>query len=251
MRSWRSCCPCRAARRRRPSATTRSISKSSCAARGTSRCRFSVTVTAIWCTSSSATARCSGAIRRWWSARRRCSSPTSSAPQLCDAALAIGRAVDYLNAGTVEFLQDADTGEFYFIEVNPRIQVEHTVTECVTGHRPGEGADPHRRRRAHRHARERRAAAGADPHQRARAAVPRHHRRPGEQLHSGLRRDHRVSQPGRLRHPARCGHRVLRRHHHALVRFAAGEGDGLVARRRRKPSRACIARCGSSASAAS
>jgi pyruvate carboxylase len=52
---------------------------------------------------------------------------------LCDAALKIGRAVNYVNAGTVEFLQDADTGEFYFIEVNPRIQVEHTVTEAVTG----------------------------------------------------------------------------------------------------------------------
>ena len=39
----------------------------------------------------------------------------------------------YLNAGTVEFLQDADTGKFYFIEVNPRVQVEHTVTEAVTG----------------------------------------------------------------------------------------------------------------------
>jgi pyruvate carboxylase len=53
--------------------------------------------------------------------------------QLCEAALAIGRAANYLNAGTVEFLQDADTGRFYFIEVNPRIQVEHTVTECATG----------------------------------------------------------------------------------------------------------------------
>ncbi|MBV6424973.1 MAG: 4-hydroxy-2-oxovalerate aldolase [Steroidobacteraceae bacterium] len=52
---------------------------------------------------------------------------------LCEAGLAIGRAVRYLNAGTVEFLQDADTGQFYFIEVNPRIQVEHTVTECATG----------------------------------------------------------------------------------------------------------------------
>ena len=52
---------------------------------------------------------------------------------LCEEALKIGRAVRYLNAGTVEFLQDADTGQFYFIEVNPRIQVEHTVTEAVTG----------------------------------------------------------------------------------------------------------------------
>src|SRR5258706_4902044 len=52
---------------------------------------------------------------------------------LCDAALSIGRAVGYRNAGTVEFLQDADSGEFYFIEVNPRIQVEHTVTEMITG----------------------------------------------------------------------------------------------------------------------
>jgi pyruvate carboxylase len=53
--------------------------------------------------------------------------------ELCAAALAIGRAAGYSNAGTVEFLQDADSGNFFFIEVNPRIQVEHTVTECVTG----------------------------------------------------------------------------------------------------------------------
>ncbi|HMD59267.1 MAG TPA: pyruvate carboxylase, partial [Steroidobacteraceae bacterium] len=52
---------------------------------------------------------------------------------LCEAALKIGRAANYCNAGTVEFLQDAESGRFYFIEVNPRIQVEHTVTECATG----------------------------------------------------------------------------------------------------------------------
>ena len=52
---------------------------------------------------------------------------------LCEAAMKIGRATDYVGAGTVEFLMDADTGAFYFIEVNPRIQVEHTVTEQVTG----------------------------------------------------------------------------------------------------------------------
>jgi pyruvate carboxylase len=52
---------------------------------------------------------------------------------LCAAALRIGRATEYVGAGTVEFLMDADSGKFYFIEVNPRIQVEHTVTEVVTG----------------------------------------------------------------------------------------------------------------------
>ena len=53
--------------------------------------------------------------------------------ELCDSALRIGKATNYVGAGTVEFLFDADTGKFYFIEVNPRIQVEHTVTEVVTG----------------------------------------------------------------------------------------------------------------------
>ena len=52
---------------------------------------------------------------------------------LTDAALKLGRAANYRGAGTVEFLMDADTDQFYFIEVNPRIQVEHTVTEQVTG----------------------------------------------------------------------------------------------------------------------
>ncbi len=52
---------------------------------------------------------------------------------ICDAAVKIGREVNYSNAGTVEFLVDSDTGKYYFIEVNPRIQVEHTVTEAVAG----------------------------------------------------------------------------------------------------------------------
>ena len=51
---------------------------------------------------------------------------------LCEAALRIGKATDYMGAGTVEFLIDEASGAFYFIEVNPRIQVEHTVTEMVT-----------------------------------------------------------------------------------------------------------------------
>jgi pyruvate carboxylase len=54
--------------------------------------------------------------------------------RLLDAALKVGRAAGLDNAGTVEFLLDVDAGDFSFIEVNPRIQVEHTVTEAVTGY---------------------------------------------------------------------------------------------------------------------
>ncbi len=53
--------------------------------------------------------------------------------EICELGLKICAHVGYQNAGTVEFLQDVDTGAFYFIEVNPRVQVEHTVTEEVTG----------------------------------------------------------------------------------------------------------------------
>jgi len=51
--------------------------------------------------------------------------------QMGEAAIAIARTVEYDNAGTVEFLLDQD-GHFYFMEMNPRIQVEHTVTEQIT-----------------------------------------------------------------------------------------------------------------------
>ncbi|WP_430493860.1 pyruvate carboxylase [Rossellomorea marisflavi] len=51
--------------------------------------------------------------------------------EICEAAVRLMKNVDYVNAGTVEFLV-AD-GRFYFIEVNPRVQVEHTITEMVTG----------------------------------------------------------------------------------------------------------------------
>jgi len=53
--------------------------------------------------------------------------------ELCDLGRRICAHVGYRCAGTVEFLMDMDSGAFYFIEVNPRVQVEHTVTEEVTG----------------------------------------------------------------------------------------------------------------------
>ncbi|MGH2317394.1 acetyl-CoA carboxylase biotin carboxylase subunit [Planococcus sp. SE5232] len=64
-------------------------------------------------------------------------SPSPHLPQdvrerLCEAALKAGRAVDYTNAGTVEFIVDPKN-EFYFLEMNTRLQVEHPVTEEVTG----------------------------------------------------------------------------------------------------------------------
>ena len=53
--------------------------------------------------------------------------------ELCDAAVNLAKGIGYNNAGTVEFLYDMDKNDWFFIEMNPRIQVEHTVTECVTG----------------------------------------------------------------------------------------------------------------------
>jgi pyruvate carboxylase len=51
--------------------------------------------------------------------------------RICDAAVDLSNKIDYVNAGTVEFLVSGE--EFFFIEVNPRVQVEHTITEMITG----------------------------------------------------------------------------------------------------------------------
>ena len=107
---------------------------------------------------------------------------------MCQAAVRLAKTAGYQNAGTVEFLYDVRDGAFYFIEVNPRIQVEHTVTEEVTsvdivktqlliagGATLAEAGVPEAEEIAAR-------AQGRD-------SVPRDHRRPGKRLCSRLRQD--------------------------------------------------------------
>ena len=59
--------------------------------------------------------------------------PATTRKAILDAAVQLGKLVNYRSAGTVEFIYDAALDAFYFLEVNTRLQVEHPVTECVTG----------------------------------------------------------------------------------------------------------------------
>ncbi len=68
-----------------------------------------------------------------WEEAPSCSLPSDVRDALCASAVALAKSVGYKGAGTVEYLYDEDAGAFYFIEVNTRIQVEHPVTEMITG----------------------------------------------------------------------------------------------------------------------
>ena len=92
------------------------------------------TRTATWCTSESASARSSAATRRWSRRAPRRPCPPELRERLGAAAAAFAQRAGYVGAGTAEFLVPADDPErFSFLEVNARLQVEHPVTEEVTG----------------------------------------------------------------------------------------------------------------------
>ncbi len=151
---------------------------------------------------------------------------------ICDAAVRLTREAGYSNAGTVEFLVDTETGGWYFIEVNPRIQVEHTVTEMVTGIDLvrcqiliAQGYSLHGTEIA------------LPPQDRiplygtVRLQVPRDHRRVRRITSCRIMaKDPHVSLPRRVRPAPGWWIGLWRSGHHPVLRFTACEGDRLGAR---------------------
>jgi pyruvate carboxylase len=144
--------------------------------------------------------------RRWSSAPRRRISTPMQRQEIGEARRRHRHAPATSAPARSSSCRTPTPGKFYFIEVNPRVQVEHTVTEEVTGIdivkaqiRIAGGA-------AHRRSGVRRAAPGREIAQRPRPPVPHHHRGSRAELHSRLRPHHRLPRRHRLRHPSRRRH---------------------------------------------
>ena len=178
--------------------------------------------------------------------------PVGLRERICTAAVRLASEARYQLAGTVEFLVDADTLEFFFIEVNPRVQVEHTVTEVVTGidivkaqirlaqgariGEPGSGVPDQ----------------DGIAVERLGHAVPHHHRGPREPLHPRLRAHQRL--PGGHRASASAStaapptpSAVITPFYDSLLEKVTAWAPG----RTTSPSTAWTGRCASSASAGS
>ena len=130
---------------------------------------------------------------------------------ICEAAVRMIRAAKYTNAGTVEFIVDRQN-RFYFIEVNARIQVEHPVTEMVTGIDPDQGPDSRGGGRA--------AAVPPGRHRASRrgARVPDQCRGRDQGVPPLAGHDHADPSAGRVRRAVRFA-RPFRLHGHAVLRL--------------------------------
>ena len=165
--------------------------------------------------------------QKLWEEAPAANLPDEVRARLCACAVELARAVSYRGAGTLEFLYDEATRDFYFIEMNTRIQVEHPVTEFITG------VDLVREMIRIAGGEPLRLASGRYPLRRPCHRMPHQRRRSRQGLHAV---------PGRRQRPAHSGRprRALRQHAlrglrgAALLRFAARQIDRLGREPRRR-----------------